>query len=47
MAPFTEGHQLEILRDVTARHRIEIVDTAAVYQGPTVLPNDGHLARRP
>jgi hypothetical protein len=43
MAPYTQGRQLEILRDIAARHRIEIIDTAAVFKGPTVLPNDGHL----
>ena len=43
MAPFTEGRQLEILRDIAARHRIEIIDTAPLFKGPTVLPNDGHF----
>jgi len=43
MAPFTEGRQLEILRDIAARHRIEIIDTAPLFKGPTALPNDGHF----
>ena len=43
MAPFAQGRQLEILRDVAARHGIEIVDTAALFTGPTTLPNDGHF----
>jgi len=44
MAPYAEGRQLEILRDVAARHGIEIVDTSALYGGPSFLPHDGHLA---
>jgi lysophospholipase L1-like esterase len=43
MAPFAEGRRLEILRDIAARHEIEIIDTAALFRGPTILPNDGHL----
>jgi len=44
MAPFVQGRQLEILRDIAARHAIEMVDTAPLFTGPTVLPNDGHLS---
>ena len=43
MAPYAEGRQLEILRDIAARHGIEIIDTAALFRGPTALPNDGHF----
>jgi len=43
MAPFAEGRQLEILRGIAARHGVEIVDTAALFRGPTILPNDGHF----
>jgi hypothetical protein len=43
MAPFAEGRQLEILRDIAARHRIEIIDTRALFIGPTTLPNDNHF----
>ena len=43
MAPFAQGRQIEILRDIAARHRIEIIDTAALFKGPTILPNDGHF----
>ena len=44
MAPFTQGRQLAILREIAARHAIEIVDTAPVFAGPSILPNDGHLS---
>jgi len=44
MAPFTEGRQLEILQDIAARHGIDIIDTAPVFAGPSILPNDGHLS---
>jgi hypothetical protein len=43
MAPFAEGRQIEILRGIAARHGIEIIDTAPLFTGPTILPNDGHL----
>jgi hypothetical protein len=43
MAPYAEGRQIEILRDIAARHGIEIIDTAALFRGPTILPNDGHF----
>jgi hypothetical protein len=43
MAPFAEGRQLEILQAIAARHRIEIIDTAPLFKGPTILPNDGHF----
>ena len=43
MAPYAEGRQLEILRDIAARHGIEIIDTAALFRGPMALPNDGHF----
>lgn len=43
MAPFAEGRQIEILRDIAARHGIEIIDTRALFSGPTILPNDGHF----
>jgi hypothetical protein len=44
MVPFTEGRQLAILRDIAARHGIEIIDTAPLFAGPTTLPRDGHLS---
>jgi hypothetical protein len=44
MAPFTQGRQLEILRDIAARHAIELVDTAPLFVGPSRLPNDGHFS---
>lgn len=44
MAPFAQGRQLEILRGIAARHGIPIIDTAPLFIGPTILPNDGHLS---
>lgn len=44
MAPFVQARQLQILRDIAARHAIDLVDTAPLFVGPTVLPNDGHLS---
>jgi hypothetical protein len=44
MAPFTQGRQLEILREIAARHAIDVIDTAPVFAGPSTLPNDGHLS---
>jgi hypothetical protein len=44
MAPVTEGRQLEILRSIAARLGIDMVDTSALYTGPSFLPNDGHLS---
>ena len=42
-APVVHGRQLEILRDIAARHGIAMIDTAALHGGPSFLPNDGHL----
>jgi hypothetical protein len=42
-APVVHGRQLEILRDVATRNGIAIVDTSALFSGPSFLPNDGHL----
>jgi hypothetical protein len=44
MAPVTEGRQLEILRSIAGRYAIDLVDTRALYAGPSFLPNDGHLS---
>ncbi len=43
-APFVEGRQLQILRDIAARHAIDLVDTAPVIADRSFLPNDGHLS---
>ena len=43
MAPVTQGRQLEILRPIAARYRIDLVDTSPLYAGPSFLPNDGHF----
>ena len=43
-APVVEGRQLQILRDITARHAIDLIDTAPLLAGPSFLPNDGHLS---
>jgi hypothetical protein len=43
-APVVEGRQLQILRDIAARHAIDLVDTRPLFAGPSFLPNDGHLA---
>jgi len=43
MAPMANGRQLEILRDIAARHAIDLVDPAPLYAGPSFLPNDGHF----
>ena len=43
-APVVNGRQLDILRDVADRHGIAIVDTAALFSGPSFLPHDGHLS---
>ena len=44
MAPYAEGRQLEILREIAHRHGIELIDTAPLFSGPTTLPGDGHLS---
>lgn len=43
MAPLAGGRQLEILADIARRYGIEIVDTRALQDGPSFLPNDGHF----
>ena len=43
-APLVEGRQLQILRDIAARHAIDLVDTEHLFAGPSFLPNDGHLS---
>jgi len=43
MAPVARDRQLEILRDIAARHAIEIIDPTPLWNGPSFLPNDGHF----
>ena len=43
-APLVEGRQLQILRDIAARHAIDLVHTGHLFAGPSFLPNDGHLS---
>ncbi|MGH7343049.1 MAG: hypothetical protein ACREKH_21395, partial [Candidatus Rokuibacteriota bacterium] len=43
MVPLARDRQLEILRSIAARHAIDLVDTSALYAGPSFLPNDGHF----
>jgi hypothetical protein len=43
MAPMARDRQLAILRDIAARHAIDLVDTAPLFAGPSFLPNDGHF----
>jgi hypothetical protein len=43
-APLVEGRPLSILRDIAARHAIDLVDPAPLFAGPSFLPNDGHLS---
>ena len=42
-ASVVQGRQRDILRDIAARNGLEVVDTAALFSGPSFLPNDGHL----
>ena len=42
--PIAHGRQLDILRDVAARHAIEVIDPAPLFAGPSFLPHDVHLA---
>jgi hypothetical protein len=43
MAPMARDRQLAILRDIAARHAIDLVDTAPLFAAPSFLPNDGHF----
>jgi hypothetical protein len=43
MAPYARGRQVEILAAIAARHGIALVDTSALFAGPSFLPNDGHF----
>jgi hypothetical protein len=47
MAPIADGRQIEILRDIAARHAIDWIDTrplGPLHVAPSFLPNDGHLS---
>ena len=44
MAPLVQGEQMDILRRIAARHGIDLVDTAPLFEARSFLPNDGHLS---
>ncbi len=39
-----QGRQREILRDIAVRAGITFIDAAPLFDGPSFLPNDGHLS---